>query len=91
MITANGKHSIATDYKNTIAKVRLNESIDITDFVTAEVTEDTATIEFDIPNGVTQLQRIRFLDENDQALSDSHLFVPVQVDTRFKYTVRVVN
>lgn len=88
MITELTKNLIAVHYEDQITSVRLNESIIVDEFEASEVDKDTVTVEFNVPNEINQIIRLEILNDED-VLSDSNLFVPVEADTRFKYTMRV--
>lgn len=88
MITDLTKNLIAVHYEDKITSVRLNESIIVDEFEASEVDKDTVIVEFNVPNEINQITRLEILNDED-VLSNSNLFVPVEADTRFKYTMRV--
>ncbi|SEN73335.1 hypothetical protein SAMN04488134_101766 [Amphibacillus marinus] len=89
MITDLTKNLIAVQYEENLINVRLNGSVLVNDFELSEVNQNTVTLEFNVPSGISQITRLELLGETG-VLSDSNLFVPVEVDTRFRYRMRVV-
>ena len=93
------KMSISQDFLNTITnfidgeicKVKVNDNIEITDFETKQVTENTLQIEYvvkkeQIENGI--ITNIKLLDSADTVLSDSAVYVPITYDTLVKHTIK---
>lgn len=89
MITHTGLNVIITDYSVRIVKVRINGSIVITEFATKKVVGNVLTLEFDMVEGVSNVRLIELLNRDDVVLSRATLFVPVDIDTRFKYVTKV--
>lgn len=91
MISNFGKNKIAQGYSDLIAKIKINGSVIIESFDIKKVDEDTLTIEFIVPNGMTQISKLETLDASDTVLGVSNLYVSISNDTRFKYQVKVGN
>lgn len=90
MITNHGRTAILTDYDSRVISIRLNSSITVSDFLIKEVEAQIYTIEFDIPEGISNLTIVELLDSNNNVLSRANLFVPVDINTRYKHVTRVV-
>jgi len=88
MITAEGLNQIATNFKSLVKEVLLNGTIGVEDFVLEEVTGQVYTLEFDVPNGVTNLARLEILDVDNQVIASNDLFLSIDQDARFKYILK---
>lgn len=91
MISDFGKNKIAQDYSDLIAKIKINSNVMIETFDIKVVENDTLTIEFIVPNGITQITKIETADIDNNILAVSNLFVSISNDTKFKYQVKVGN
>lgn len=89
MITELGKNKVVQSYNESISKIRLNETIIVEIFDVKSSIGDTLTIEFIVPDGITQISKLETLDTDNNVLSVSGLYVSISNDTRFKYQVKV--
>lgn len=89
MITEFGKNKAAQSYNESISKIRINETIIVETFDVKSSIGDTLTIEFIVPDGITQISKLETLDTDNNVLSVSSLYVSISNDTRFKYQVKV--
>lgn len=89
MITELGKNKVVQSYNESISKIRLNETIIVEIFDVKSSIGDTLTIEFIVPDGITQISKLETLDTDNNVLSVSSLYVSISNDTRFKYQVKV--
>lgn len=90
-ILQNFLNNITTFMDKKIYKVKVNDKIEITDFETKQVTENTLQIEYSvkkeqIENGI--ITNIKLLDSTDTVLSDSVVYVPITYDTLVKHTIK---
>lgn len=90
-ISQNFLNNITTFMDKKIYKVKVNDKIEITDFETKQVTENTLQIEYSvkkeqIENGI--ITNIKLLDGTDTVLSDSVVYVPITYDTLVKHTIK---
>lgn len=88
MITNFSKEQLATSYKKMINKIIINDQNVLTNF-TASVENNTCSVQFNVPEGVTELKRIR-LYQDETLLSDCSLYVPIVGDTIFRYKCEVM-
>ena len=89
MITEFGKNKVVQSYNESISKIRLNETIIVETFDVKSSIGDTLTIEFIVPDGISQISKLETLDTDNNVLSVSSLYVSISNDTRFKYQVKV--
>ena len=90
-ISQNFLNNITAFVDKKIYKVKVNDKIEITDFETKQVTENTLKIEYavkkeQIENGI--ITNIKLLDSTDTVLSDSVVYVPITYDTLVKHTIK---
>lgn len=89
MITEFGKNKVVQSYNESISKIRLNETIIVETFDVKSSIGDTLTIEFIVPDDISQISKLETLDTDNNVLSVSSLYVSISNDTRFKYQVKV--
>ena len=85
-------NNITTFVDKKISKVKVNDKIEITDFETKQVTENTLQIEYavkkeQIENGI--ITNIKLLDNTGAELSNSPVYVPITYDTLVKHTIKI--
>lgn len=74
-----------------IAKVRINESLIITDFIIKESTQNIVTVEYQIAlgSGITEVTKIELLDAMDNVLTESLVYVPILESIILKHTIQI--
>ena len=74
-----------------IAKVRVNESLIITDFIIKESTQNIVTVEYQIAleSGITEVTKVELLDVMDNVLTESLVYVPILEGIILKHTILV--
>ena len=91
MVTDSGLKQMASSFKDKVQAVRLNEQVVLTDFIIDEITAALCTVEFDVPNDISLLSRMELIGADNLVLTDNTLYVPIENDTRFRYTLRFDN
>lgn len=74
-----------------IAKVRVNESLIITDFIIKESTQNIVTVEYQIAleSGITEVTKVELLDVMDNVLTESLVYVPILESIILKHTIQI--
>lgn len=86
MLTDYTLNNLAKHYEGMIAKVVVNQSIEInkSDFVVSQVSKNVYELTFDTPDGLSQIERVQVLDANKNVIADTRVFVPVETNVRCK-------
>jgi hypothetical protein len=84
-------NGIAEFTSSDIAKVRVNESLIITDFIIKESTQNIVTIEYQIAleSGITEVTKVELLDVMDNVLTESLVYVPILEAIILKHTIQI--
>ena len=84
-------NSIAEFTSSDIVKVRVNDSLIITDFTIKESTQNIVTIEYQIAldSGITEVTKIELLDVADNILTESLVYVPILESIILKHTIQI--
>ena len=84
-------NGIAEFTSSDIAKVRVNESLIITDFIIKESTQNIVTIEYQIAleSGITEVTKVELLDVMDNVLTESLIYVPILEAIILKHTIQI--
>ena len=84
-------NSIAEFTSSDIAKVRVNESLIITDFTIKESTLNIVTIEYQIAleSGIMEVTKVELLDVADNILTESLVYVPILESIILKHTIQI--
>jgi len=84
-------NDIAEFTSSDIAKVRVNESLIITDFIIKESTQNIVTIEYQIAleSGITEVTKIELLDVMDNVLTESLVYVPILEAIILTHTIQI--
>ncbi len=84
-------NSIAEFTSSDIVKVRVNDSLIITDFTIKESTQNIVTIEYQIAleSGITEVTKIELLDVMDSVLMESLVYVPILESIILKHTIQI--
>ena len=84
-------NNIAEFTSSDIAKVRVNESLIITDFTIKESNLNIVTIEYQIAleSGITEVTKVELLDVADNILTESLVYVPILESIILKHTIQI--
>lgn len=84
-------NNIAEFTSSDIAKVRVNESLIITDFTIKESNLNIVTIEYQIAleSGITEITKVELLDVADNILTESLVYVPILESIILKHTIQI--
>ena len=84
-------NGIAEFTSSDIAKVRVNESLIIDDFIVKESAQNIATIEYQIAleDGITEVTKVELLDVMDNVLTESLVYVPILENIILKHTIQI--
>ena len=84
-------NSIAEFTSSDIAKVRINDSLIITDFTIKESIQNIVTIEYQIAleSGITEVTKVELLDATDNVLTESLVYVPILESIILKHTIQI--
>lgn len=84
-------NSIAEFTLSDIVKVRVNDSLIITDFTIKESTQNIVTIEYQIAleSGITEVTKVELLDVADNILTESLVYVPILESIILKHTIQI--
>lgn len=88
MITTNLRKKLIKHYNDLITKIIINDSNEILEYELL-IEETVLIVQFVVPEEVSEIRRIRIWCEED-LLSDSTLYVPINGDTVFKYKAEVM-
>lgn len=81
---------IAEYTENKIAKVVLNDSLVITDFLVKEINDTKVGMQYLIPAALISLvTKIVLVDHNDSAISANEVYIPIASDTLLLQTIQV--
>lgn len=74
-----------------IYKIIVNDNVEITDFVTKEVTDNTVELEYSVNNdlGVNLINRLRVCKEDGTVLTDATVYIPVVGETLVNHKISV--
>jgi hypothetical protein len=83
-------NDVANFIASNVTKVKLNDVVEISTFVTKNSTGDTATIEYNVlmSMGIVEVTNIKLLDNTDAILSNSSVYIPVNADIVLKHTIK---
>ncbi|MEF2964924.1 ketopantoate hydroxymethyltransferase [Paenibacillus sp. M1] len=79
------------NYTNTkIAKVILNDTVEIADFTIKQVTESTIGMQYMIPSSqISLVTKIELADASGRVISSNEVYVPIASDTLLLHTIQV--
>lgn len=81
---------IAEYTENKIAKVVLNDSWEITDFLVKEMTDTKVGMQYLIPAAqISLVTKIALVDQNGLAISTNEVYIPIASDTLLLQTIQV--
>lgn len=90
MISSKFLTEIADYTEAKIAKVILNDTVEITDFTLKQVTESTIGMQYLIPSSqISLVTKIVLADASGQAISTNEVNVPIASDTLLLHTIQV--
>ena len=91
-ITPAMHHKVAQFIIGATTKVRINGSHVITTFISKTVDENEANIIYDVAFGsVDNVTKIELMDDEDNVLSTTNLFIPVPDDTQIRHRIPVTS
>lgn len=81
---------VATYTSDRIAKVILNDSVEIKDFAIKEVTESTVGMQYIVPVSLVSLvTKIDIKDGANKLITSNNVYVPISSDTLMLQTIEV--
>lgn len=81
---------IAEYTENKIAKVVLNNSLEITDFLVKEMTDTKVGMQYLIPaSQISLVTKIALVDQSGTAISTNEVYIPIASDTLLLQTIQV--
>jgi hypothetical protein len=90
MITDRFLTSVANFVDANIAKVVINQDVEITDFAIKEVQGNVFTIEYMVKaDRVSEVHLIQLKDASNALVSENQVYVPVPSDTILRQTITV--
>lgn len=85
-------HKVAQFIIGATTKVRINGSHIITTFISKTVDENEANIIYDVAFGsVDNVTKIELMDNEDNVLSTTNLFIPIPDDTQIRHRIPVTS
>ena len=91
-ITPAMHHKVAQFIIGATTKVRINGSHIITTFISKTVDENEANIIYDVAFGsVDNVTKIELMDDEDNVLSTTNLFIPIPDDTQIRHRIPVTS
>ena len=91
-ITPAMHHKVAQFIIGATTKVRINGSHIITTFTSKTVDENEANIIYDVAFGsVDNVTKIELMDDEDNVLSTTNLFIPIPDDTQIRHRIPVTS
>ena len=84
-------NSIAEFTSSDITKVRVNETLVITDFTIKESSQNIVTVEYQISaeSDITEVTKVELLDAADNVLTESLVYVPILESIILKHTIQI--
>ncbi|MDN4069276.1 ketopantoate hydroxymethyltransferase [Paenibacillus vini] len=90
MIASSFLNGVANYTHGRIAKVVLNDSIEIANFTIKEVTESTVGMQYIVPAALVSLvTKIDLKDSNNNLISTNNVYVPIASDTLLLQTILI--
>lgn len=90
MIAGTYLSGIANYTNGRIAKVVLNDSVEITNFMFKEVSDSTIGMQYFVPAAtVSTVYKIDLKDSNNKVISTNNVYVPLASDTILLQTIQV--
>ncbi|RCX22600.1 hypothetical protein DFP94_101180 [Fontibacillus phaseoli] len=90
MMNSSFLNEIANYTNAKIAKVILNDTVEITDFTVKQVNESTIGMQYMISASRVELvTKIELADASGQPLSTNEVYVPIASDTLLLHTIQV--
>lgn len=90
MISQTFFNEIADYTQGRIAKVILNDTVEITDFTLKQVTESTIGMQYLISaSQIENVTKIQLADASGHPISTNEVFVPIASDTLLLHTIQV--
>lgn len=85
-------NSLAASTATKIAKVLINDILNITSFTIKSATNNLVSLEYTVPSGsgVTTIENIKLLDATNKVLSDSTVYVPLFDDAILKHRITII-
>ena len=81
---------IAEYTENKIAKVVLNDSLEITDFLVKEMIDTKVGMQYLIPAAqISLVTKIVLVDQSGTAISTNEVYIPIASDTLLLQTIQV--
>ena len=91
-ITPAMHHKVAQFIIGATTKVRINGSHTITNFTSKTVDENEANIIYDVEFGsVDNVTKIELMDDENNVLSTTNLFIPIPEDTQIRHRIPVTS
>ena len=92
MIQQSYLNEVANKVHTDIAKVVINDTVEITAFQVKQLTASTVRLEFIIPQGsVPNVTKIQLRKSNNAIIRSSSVFIPITSDTLIKHNITVSN
>ena len=91
-ITKDCIKSLCTTVQTDVVKAVINDTLEITDFVSKDVTTTGETIiSYNVPqsSGISVINNVKLVDSNGVAYFDSNIYVPVEQEVIMKHTIRI--
>ncbi len=84
-------NNLANSVVSNVAKVRLNNTLIITEFSTKAATNSTVTVEYQVEktDGINEVTLVELLDVSNNVLSSAKIYVPVLEGIVLKHTIAV--
>lgn len=90
MISSTFLSDIANYTKGKIAKVILNDTVEITNFTLKEVNGSTIGIQYIVPAiQVSTVNKIELKDSDNHVISTNNVYVPIASDTLFLQNIQM--
>ncbi|MEK5480297.1 ketopantoate hydroxymethyltransferase [Paenibacillus sp. FSL R5-0407] len=90
MIASSFLNGVANYTHGRIAKVVLNDLIEITNFAIKEVTESTVGMQYIVPAALVSLvTKIDLKDSSNNLISTNNVYVPIASDTLLLQTILI--
>lgn len=91
-ITKDGINALCTTVQTDIVKAIINDTLEITDFVSKDVTDSGETIiSYSIPvdSGIEVINNVKLVDSAGTIYFNSNIYVPVEQEVIMKHTIRI--
>ncbi|WP_342505607.1 ketopantoate hydroxymethyltransferase [Sporosarcina sp. FSL K6-2383] len=91
MIPTAFQSDIASFVESQIAKVQINGTFDITNFIVKSVVGNKVNMSYEIPFGsVAEVKTMALLKAGDQVISINDVYLPISSDTNITHTFTIL-